>query len=346
MYIGGITSPALTKYYDDRPHLDPVTVTEMSLDAGQRHKDGSLRLAVFYSSGQFALFRVNIHPDSVTVYEEQTHLIVRHDRRPDPVIAARYHCPVIITCTRSFVLQVHTLTLDKSKTHLSVCASQPAVQSSFCWKPLVLDLTRAGKYRFKASITYAMPFFPCSWTVACQEFQINLPKDEPGKQAEIVTQSATCIPLASMRQSRSLINSLHRSGNFIVSSRSDNTIDLYEVMPATALHPLGIHHRRVLFGHTTAVTSISLDGLKCVSAGRDGRLKVWNLELYERRMRMSRPKRISPVDVVSPQIVEDAVDIWAEHDAAQIEHLSFDQDKIVLVEDSRSPDRVRVLSFA
>lgn len=336
--VGKLISRTVIQYFSERPHLlqssgRGISITEMRLDEAQTQDcpHSWRRIAVFYSTGQYAIYRFRL-PSTRGAFEYEEELIRSFpDESYDPVIAARFHCPLVITCTSKFTLQVHLMVRDKDTGTLSLCISQPAMQSSLCWNPLVLTLNRTSRQRFKAAITYTTPFFPNSWTIATQEFSITLSKEG---SVDINTASAICIPPSNMVRLSPLVTSLQRSGQYIVASRADNTIDVYQIQ-----HPygkaLGIRHVRTLFGHTTSVTSLSLDGFKCVSGGRDGRLKVWDLA-------RTRPMvhRSGPIDVL-PSPSEDATERL---EGSAVEWLAFDQDKIVLV--GPDQEQVKVLSFA
>lgn len=117
----------------------------------------------------------------------------------------------------------------------------------------------------------------------------------------------------STRTPRTPVTSIEHSHPFIVTSRRDNQLDVYEIVspPSSAstvpappeafstpsriqpslstscpppLPPLKLEHRRTLFGHTARVAGVALlegvdrDGaVRCVSAGDDGKVKVWEL---------------------------------------------------------------------
>lgn len=208
---------------------------------------------------------------------------------------------------------------------------------------------------FTVSLAYSAPVFPSNWTVGLQEFAVTLPELSPfpafartPPKMRITARNATALPAHAAlpstprrtaplsgiagassppRAPRNPVTSIEHSHPFIVTSRADNTLDVYEVLdaplsplplpappppsryqphprglrsaapapapapgPGTASPPpLRIAHRRTLFGHTARVASVALRpaaaaavaaaqaGVRCVSAGDDGAVKVWDL---------------------------------------------------------------------
>lgn len=313
--LTSIQPPSLVAYHTERPHFlntSPLSITELRLDEGQHALSAanracppeSVRLAVFYSSGQYVLLRIKLPSDSKTnnsdavdVVEEYAHLDMAQpdlSARPDPVTTARYHLPLLVTVTERFVLRIHHVVLNKHTGDFDVVLNQASLAAStaVCWRPLTLDLQRKSKSQFRAILVFSSPWFPDSFTISVQEFKLTLPSssssstssdaaDVAAGQLHIQSQAATAVPLSgggwSTAASRPLITGLDLHNDFVVASREDNTIDLFELVRPTPTRPLRLEHRRRLFSHTCAVHSVSFDGRRCVSGARDGSLKVWHL---------------------------------------------------------------------
>ena len=248
-----------------------VTITELRLD--ESTIDGLFRLAVFYSTGQFILLRITL-VDTVpgyTVGEDYSSLTL--SEAADPVIAARYESPLLVTVSSAFLLRFRHITPSKTFDQaVQVSLTQPAFRSSLCWRPLVLTLSKTGVDQYRASIAFSTPFYPSSWTVGLQQFDLRLPHTANNQTDElsIDTHSAICIPQSQAIRPIPLVTAIHHSDAFIVTSRSDNTIDVHEVIQPEGVNPLRVEYRTSLFGHNTSVQRISIQGDRCVSGGLDG----------------------------------------------------------------------------
>ncbi|BGP34010.1 hypothetical protein JCM10296v2_005825 [Rhodotorula toruloides] len=387
--VGSFSSTRLADFFTDRPGFrPPLAITDVRLDEADGRND-SILCAVFYSTGQWSLFRLAF-PNSTTpsrLFEaEEVYASLAIASPPshplsaapapsptsspfDPVSLARLHSPLLVTLSDSLTLRF--MRLDEAKEgNIEVDEAETPLQSREDWAPVVLDVSKESsdakedevwlkekrgemdEQRFKVSLAYSMSVFPASWTVGVQEFTIDVP---PPRRAALSTvrilpkmrisaRHATAAPIHSplpstprrsaplappsplstpMLTSRSPVTSIEHSHPFIVTSRVDNTLDVYEVVsrptplslplqstvtpsrpspsrirlhlhpaaiaPLSPLSPpLRIIHRRTLFGHTARVASVALlpepgagdadeAGVKCVSAGDDGVVKVWHL---------------------------------------------------------------------
>lgn len=295
--IGTFQPASLVNFYFERPHLlnsQPLKITEMRLDEGQQIHNNKFRLAVFFSSGQYALLRIQLQDDdNIEIFEEYVSLDIALTTRPDPVTTARYHLPLLVTVTERFVLRVHHIILNQETGEFELLLNQASLQNHLCWRPLTLNLRRKSKTHFRADLVYSSPWFPDSFTISLQEFLLTLPTGENSLGAlEIQTRAATAVPLSSSARPRPLVTGIDLHGDYVVASREDNTIDLFEIIRSKTSNALRLEHRRRLFSHTCAVHSVSFDGSRCVSGARDGSLKVWHLSQQRRQPRPNRKRAI------------------------------------------------------
>lgn len=428
LLVGSITSPALLAYFSARPSFRPqLGITEIRLDDRALKNEGttSLRLAVFYSTGQFSLFRLRL-PSTTSLFsfdEVYAHLplatIGPLSSTVDPVALARFHSPLLATCSRSFVLRFWRI--EERDGISAVEEIEPSLRSRESWVPVVLTLKKVeggtseedrdewgmrkaeGLQKieeevFKVTLAYSMPIFPEGWSVGVQEFVVRIPPSPSPSSAfastldinfrrprPTITTRHAIAPSASQhistpsRRQQQLVTAIEHSDPFIVTSRSDNTLDVFEVTSKPSystqrqshafntLHlrndeladRLRIVHRRTLFGHTARVASVAIEeGGRCVSGGDDGTVKVW--QLGERSSRA--------VDVVEEeQEAEPAPrrSVWAELKAkrekgrsrlnvveqvaqpSRIKRVLFDDSKIVTIVEERAGagESVRLLRF-
>lgn len=423
--VGSFSSTRLADFFADRPGFRPsLSIADVRLDeAGTR--GNTILCAVFYSTGQWSLFRLAfpspsapsrpVHAAevyaSLAIASPPLHPLFAAPATPptsspfDPVSLARLHSPLLVTLSDSLTLRFMLLD-EATEGTVEVDEAETPLQSRENWAPVVLDVSKepidAGDeadlwtskmrdepvlQRFKVSLAYSMSVFPASWTVGVQEFMVDVPPPRGAAlsavrvlpKMRISARHATAAPIhsplpstprrsaplsppfspasgASVPTSCSPVTSIEHSHPFIVTSRVDNTLDVYEIVsrPITrsdpvstsatpsrlstsgiclSLHtddnaalspPLRVIHRRTLFGHTARVASVALvpepgageaegdAGVRCVSAGDDGVVKVWRLSRSaEGSGREARRRRRGEA--------EEVVDVRAERDG-EAEH--------------------------
>ncbi|GAA5840410.1 hypothetical protein JCM9279_007318 [Rhodotorula babjevae] len=388
--VGTVTSTRLQAYFAARPDFrPPLSITEMRLDedtSATRDDRGPL-LAVFFSTGQFSLFRLALPSPldpSRPFSAHEVYASLALGAPPayplaaatapsspfDPVAHARLHGPLLVTLSREMTMRFWRVGRaasegeddDEGEEEVQLEEAETPLQTRESWSPVVLSLTRdaprrargpraaAHDYeqvvdeRFTVSLAYSAPVFPAAWTVGLQEFAVTLPPrsalpslvrtpkmritarnatalpahaalpSTPRRTAPLLSSASASSPPSPPPAPRNPVTSIEHSHPFIVTSRADNTLDVYEVLstplaaprpPRThpaldprapaALPPLCISHRRTLFGHTARVASVALrpsavgsssasaaaggggPGVRCISAGDDGAVKVWSL---------------------------------------------------------------------
>ncbi|GAA5894471.1 hypothetical protein JCM6882_004830 [Rhodosporidiobolus microsporus] len=381
--VGSFSSLSLRGFLTSRPDFRPsLAVTEMRLDEATSSPSSppTLLLAVFYSTGQFSLFRIALPSSSscpFAAHEVYSHLALgaapsypfSSPSTPfDPIHHARLHSPLLVTWSKSLTLRFWRVGEGANGDIEVEGAETPLQTSERGWKPVVLSLAKVeaevgdgegakgmkgwkGKgrledegrreTRFRATLAYSAPVFPSSWTVGLQEFCVTLPTPSTSTSSSplrpprlsISARHATALPLdtplpPTPRRSspfshrthlfttpRNPVTGIEHSHPFVVASRRDNQLDVYEVVssppsatpppsssafsrfrlspqaPRTPSHPqLQLEHRRTLFGHTARVAGVALldasgtgsgagtpGSMRCVSAGDDGAVKVWEL---------------------------------------------------------------------
>ncbi|GAA5947843.1 hypothetical protein JCM3775_003278 [Rhodotorula graminis] len=383
--VGSVTSTRLSAYFAARPDFrPPLSITEMRLDEDPSSSSTAVPwargplLAVFFSTGQFSLFRLTLPSPTdpfVPFSAHEVYASLALGAPPaypfaaasappsspfDPVVLARLHGPILVTLSREMTMRFWSLSRvarwagesldEESVDEVQLEEAETPLQTRESWSPVVLSLRREASHRakligdpeplgdrFTVSLAYSAPVFPATWTVGLQEFLVTLEPPSPSpslarvSKIHIVARNATALPAHAALPStprrtapllatssspppapRNPVTSIEHSHPFIVTSRADNTLDVYEVVAAPApgpsprpprpsssarlvpetrpaapaLPPLRIVHRRTLFGHTARVASVALrpslvaaagPGVKCISAGDDGAVKVWSL---------------------------------------------------------------------
>lgn len=302
------------------------------------------RLAVFYQSGGFVVLRVRLDEaatgrGSLIWSREHVHSArsrprsVRHCATAyapllgDPVVLATMHYPVLLACSLSFQLSVYKLSAPVSDDQPSEPRHLQTLRSDTSFHPAALTLlpididvntpesdfsANSSTQSFRAALTYSTPLYPASWTIAVQEFGIDLssPDKTPvgfsrqvwrgecfhvGRGDELDPPDKLDWP----RRIKSVVGVRGRravgvgtDGRWCVLAGDDNQIQVYSLptpspspppsipdrAPSTSSKTAPIVHSQTLLAHSAAVTSISLSVGRCVSGGRDGRVLVWELD--------------------------------------------------------------------
>lgn len=353
------------------PTSSPSAVTELRLD-DRTSSSNVLRLAAFYSTGAFTLFDL-VLPTSSTAFSFtrlSPPLVSTHSPTPDPILLARLYSPLLVTVSAAFVLRFWRI-------GEGIEEAGPRLQSRESWWPVVLTLqsvveaaetedewgtkveaTEGREERYKVTLAYSTPIFPSSWSVGVQEFLVSIPPSFPSTSKRsrppritLTSRHAIALPRTSPprdsfpTRATDLVTSISHADPWIVTSRSDNTLDVYEVVSAppppppspTQIHlavipaaSLQVLHRRTLFGHTGAVESVAIEAGKCVSGGADGRVKVWELG----------------GEGTGLTVLEEGEAVAGGGEkGGRIRRVWFDEEKIVSVVEGGEGERVRVLRF-
>lgn len=175
--------------------------------------------------------------------------------------------------------------------------------------------SRCVSEAYRASLAYSVPLYPERWTLAVQDIDITLPLNDPSGDVECG--ECFHVAKSIMPGAKSLRNRwplLPRSeiigvkgdraigiglgDTCCVLAGSDNQIQVYQLPDRSAsLEPdtvaaggrwepphmasttrREIRHVQTLLAHSSAITAIALDLGRCVSAGNDGRILVWQVD--------------------------------------------------------------------
>ncbi|ORY34893.1 hypothetical protein BCR39DRAFT_515436 [Naematelia encephala] len=295
---------------------------EGSLDAANAKLALPARLIVFYQSGGFVLLRVRLVADPVgghrmswvresihppqhrpnSIRRRATHYTPLNG---DPVVLASMHYPVLLTCTLAFHLSVYTLAPPTGEQptkpkHLSTLHSDVSFHpAALSLLPVATNDTNESN-QYRAALTYCTPLYPASWTVAVQEFGVDLDQQQSsgdvwrgdcwnvgvsGKEDsdDRLVWPRKVRPIVGVRGDRAV--GVGMDGRWCVLAGEDNQIEVYSLPtpspsppPSTPAKPASIVHSQTLLAHSAAVTSISLSSGRCVSGGKDGRVLVWELD--------------------------------------------------------------------
>ncbi len=163
---------------------------------------------------------------------------------------------------------------------------------------------------YRATLAYSSPLYPQSWTVAVQEMEISIPLS-PSSTEHGEVESGECWQVARkvwhggwserrwpFRAKGEVVGvkggqaaGIGVDERWCVLAGEGGEIQVYALptgenaRPSKLSHfgpsersPPRIHHSQTLLAHSAAVTSLSLSHGRCVSASRDGRVLVWELD--------------------------------------------------------------------
>ncbi|KAK4052509.1 hypothetical protein OIV83_002311 [Microbotryomycetes sp. JL201] len=356
--IGTISSPSIAAYLTaEGAQAYQMSITEMRLDEAGQSSDTRhpLVLAVFYSTGQYSIFAANLEPETraFSWKEEYCSLAISPLSRLtlsfDPIVLARVHSPLIVTCSSAFTirfLRIRHVLGDAKQSATVVEEVAPTLHSSETWEPVSLTVKETTKRvgarsrqslvsvpadveerSFKVTLAYSTPVWPDGWTVGVQEFSLTLPEDSRRRctfdSLHAIAPLATrpSVGSGSLRRPLDLVTAIEHSDPFVVTSRADNTIQVYEtvhhqrastrrqgqVANSAGTRALSLVHRRTLFGHTSGVTSVAVQAETgtCVSTAKDGQVKVWQLRpAVQDKGRDEQGALVASVDVVDTDFKE------------------------------------------
>ena len=308
-----------------------TAISSIQIDSAPYEETEGIRLAVFYSSGQYSIFRVrNLHVEAGQPIQVSEEYFAAH-KTTTPVVASQLHSPLLVTSTIDGIVKFRLLS-DSTASSRRATLIRPTVQAPLAFAPMSLRLQRtacgddpsktAGPLRFRATLCYSTPFYPGSCTIGVQCFDITLAAATPTasrttkRSVQIASRHAIAVPPDSTRPRMSpgagnlaadlaLVTSIEHDGRYIVAAKSDNTVSVYELSdqasPAanscSPLPKLSLKHARSLFGHTAAVDSVSVSNGRCVSTGIDG-VKVWSLDgkCSESPVQLSQPETVDVME--------------------------------------------------
>ncbi|KNZ52068.1 hypothetical protein VP01_3703g1 [Puccinia sorghi] len=370
----GTLLPDMGSY--NAPLLDGQGVTEISIDEScgensetARTAKSTVLVSVFYTTGQFTLYEINLSSVSsnavepmeldfrqVGLFEPSLPLKSSGQRKvlQGVVEIAKLHFPLLVTCSIDFHLSFFRLSWPSStaqpRRNLQIVKLPLDLQNHSCYWPLSLNLKRSEPLneRFKMTIAYPMPFYPAAWTVGLQEFDFEITSSRSMSSLQMNTNrfiTAVQQPhdkdrrrMTGLSLNEAVIGIEQAAGNVIV-GRSDNTIDFFR-LAALADGSTDQRRRRLLcsktlFGHTSRIGSISVDeNGRCVSGAQDG-VKVWE---------GSQAVDVRPVESLA-----------CVGETRRVSWIGSDSEKIVSLWISDHPDRhdhatildeeIRVLSF-
>ena len=356
-----------------------TAISSIQIDNAPYDDAEGIRLAVFYSSGQYSIFRLrNLHIGAGQPIQVSEEYFSAH-RTTKPVVASQLHSPLLVTSTIDGIVKFRLLEADTGSSR-RVTLLRPTLQAPLAFAPMSLRLHRierqddlglgkaAGPLRFRAALCYSTPFYPGSCTIGVQCFDITLAAgalkvgSATKRSVQIASRHAIAVPPDSTRPRMSpgagnlaadlaLVTSIEHDGRYIVAAKSDNTVSVYELseQPSPAadscspLPKLSLKHARSLFGHTAAVDTVSVSNGRCVSTGIDG-VKLWSL---------NGKSSASPVQLSQPETVDVMERSLASYGAAtpsrpgKCDWIGLDSTRVIAVCSSpdAAQDRIQVYDF-
>lgn len=294
---------ALVSTIDTR--TDRGRVTELRLD------EKATALLIGYERG-FALFSLVLTPETVEAVEYDTY----NGMTNETIMLASLKEDMLATVSDSFTIRFWNV--DRQKRAVKEVGRPYQSLQHFC--PVFLSLERlANDDGFKAALAFSVPLYPTQhWAVSMQTFTVHYDDSLVTSKHALATSSSTGV-----------ITALSVSGDAIVASRDNNTIELYTIMRSASTsegedEDAGlIVHVRTLYGHTSAVRSVALKAGRTVSAADDG----WRL--WDDDEAATSSSAVVEIDAARERVKR----VW------------FDEEKIVGLVEDRHGEQIRVLSF-
>jgi hypothetical protein len=270
----------------------------MVLDLAGSPSAHSSRLAVFMSSGEYAVFK--IEHASPTDSAGLTRYVPRvQTTRNTPIIQAAYHHPLLVTLSASFRLTIFDLsgekprvteTLSSFTSYLpsSMVLSSPTSSTSL----FATSDTTTSQDIYKLVLAYSVAVYPAHYSIGVTEVLIR-------DFVVVGTRTArTCeVPFGFIdeRAERAMREQWGRrvatiadtctDGRWVVlgpdvgAASSPNTLQLYRLQfPPSPGAQVKVSFVRYLHGLDGSVATMALAGGRCVCVGTDGSIRVWDVD--------------------------------------------------------------------
>ncbi|KAG9305556.1 hypothetical protein G9A89_003619 [Geosiphon pyriformis] len=336
-HIATLKSDILTQIHQP----SPIAITCMKLDSNlteYQSSPGMQKIVAGYSNGGFSIWEIDtiarqhlttslqpqlwIHRELCTalppsIYIDQKSLppsITATINTPNsPLITCTLHTPILITCTRDFILSIYLISEKEKLTPENIKNNQsPSIKNNFdchllhqlksyvCWAPVDITLEEYSsndednnEIAWKATVAYAVPVYGGGWTVGVQEIKFNmnsilstihcspLPPSGSIFDGPFLRNSCSHSPRSSISTSvRSFapITTIKYNAAYLITAHSDNTLQVYHVLHTDDRDGLECKHVHTLYGHTGSVTTVAIDSDgKLVTGAMDESIKIWDL---------------------------------------------------------------------
>nr|XP_018260409.1 uncharacterized protein I303_07328 [Kwoniella dejecticola CBS 10117]OBR82567.1 hypothetical protein I303_07328 [Kwoniella dejecticola CBS 10117] len=309
------------------------------------------RIAVFYQSGGFVTLIISPNARGVGITWKREFVNNPGIRPPslrsrtygvnpgDPVVLASLHYPVLVSCTKEFNLSMYSLTSPSQVQSESGQIRRPrhlqTLKSQVSFHPAILTLFpthspssspspfSAGSSaqdeknetdQFKVSLTYCTPLYPASWTIAVQEFSVDLFSNNDvvrrgesfhvgrNDEDDEIIWPRKIKPLVGVKRKAVGIGSDGR-WCILVGDRDDK-IQVFSLphshddqQQAAKIRPRShvrnqneqksaidvadqpiIHSQTLSSKYHSDITSLALHSGRCVSSNKEGKLLIWELD--------------------------------------------------------------------
>lgn len=154
--------------------------------------------------------------------------------------------------------------------------------------------------KYQVRLGYCTPLYPISWKPSIQEISVDLSTAKPditiSDPIEVIRKTRSFItPSGGLQKVRGEIVGVKGDGilgpkimamdeRWLVLAGRDNLVEVYDIAAPTSTSVslpkkgAGVHHSQTLLAHASAITSVALRHDRCVTAGNDGRVLVWQLD--------------------------------------------------------------------
>ncbi|KDQ10137.1 hypothetical protein BOTBODRAFT_36569 [Botryobasidium botryosum FD-172 SS1] len=254
-----------------------------------------VRFASFSSSGSFHVFSITRDHTNISDSHQLTHS--RTPNRRTPIMHAAYHHPLLVTLSATFQLSIYTLPPSSLSGTPQSPTLKHTVTSFTSFPPASLTLTRtlSAASPYKLTIAYTAPVYPAHWSAAVAEISMGpdggilssrnisavtmgwgmgAPMDEDDVEAVEEMERAKEQWGRKLRD----VVCTESDGKWVVLAGGDNTLQVYRLQRRGSNADPRLMYQRVMLGHTASIAALKVADGRCVSAGRDGCVWVWDLE--------------------------------------------------------------------
>ncbi|KAG8997186.1 hypothetical protein FRB93_000472 [Tulasnella sp. JGI-2019a] len=252
--------------------LDHSTITSQ---VSALHAAVDIRVACLYNTGAFMVLSIPDHNPERTSILHSVQPAARSTG--SGAREAVYKHPLVISISLDSELAIWDLRSPTRPIH--------KLLSYISFPPLSLSLSSTSN-TWKLLVAHCAPVYPSHWLPAASEITLE---EEAGRFRVVGSRKTPSLAASSgwvtEQESREMeiewskklgrVEIMETDGKFLVIAGVDSVLQLYRVYYKPKFR---LSYVSTLTGHTFGIDTLTVTDGRCVSVGKDGKLRIWDLE--------------------------------------------------------------------